>query len=303
MHNDTEKIIVCEDRSQIETTLRRMTGSIALSREIRRMCRMYGDELYDRVNGLSLGQALENFRLWHSENIEEIEHVPDSEPSPMLAIAEAITRKLGSYELRAATNDQRQYREVVERLLCKDLDDTVEVSTSDLMIPSMKNYYESVGRIGLNSAHNTLLLPDEMTQDESGEFLQFMIGSNGSTSWAVRCEESQDNSPNVFRLSGSEHFDEEMRISHFLLMMLYIQASLGGLKFRGLHPNTMELLRMLRNDWEPVVVHDGITIWQKDNTLIHNFGGTPFSGCATNSPEQFDALVTSHGFTASPHAT
>ena len=142
-----------------------------------------------------------------------------------------------------------------------------------------------------------------MTKDESREFLRFMVDNHGSTSWAVRCEESQDDSPNVFRLSGSEHFDEKMRISDFLLMMLYIQASLGGLKFHGLHPNTMKLLRTLRNDWEPAVVHDGITIWQKDNTLIHDFGGTPFCGCATNSPEQFEALVTSQGFSASPHAT
>ena len=95
-----------------------------------------------------------------------------------------------------------------------------------------------------------------MTKDESGEFLRFMVDNHGSASWAVRCEESQDDSPNVFRLSGSEHFDEKMRISDFLLMMLYIQASLGGLKFHGLHPNTMKLLRTLRNDWEPVVVHE-----------------------------------------------
>lgn len=212
-----------------------------------------------------------------------------------------------------------RYRRVVESVLSRPLTPTDGIHESrirdkmtqlDFPLPeALVDYYQVLGGLdSLNRGHNRLIpwaqlgtiwegLQSNLEPTPAGAACLIFLDENQRVlSWGLQRDDLPHPDPPVFQVTDlGDVYPEDLSVSEFLVMMIYLQAVWGGLEY-NLEPtefdedqeiDTDEVLQRVRQEWTEVVNHDGLCIWQKNGMLISELSGDNLLG-VTNNPAELD---------------
>lgn len=139
--------------------------------------------------------------------------------------------------------------------------------TAGIAIPSpLRLFYALAGRhAALMNGFNDFALPHEL-QAKNGRVL-FLSENQGGCCWGFEPGEAD---PLVcMNPAGTDEWHEEMRLSHFLVMVLYYQCAQGGYEYCGtVGLDDDALTRQLEAAWETVVHENGLFVAYQPDCLI-----------------------------------
>jgi len=191
---------------------------------------------------------------------------------------------------------RNKYRTIAERLLGRSLQESDGLPSSEIesqagksgfVLPlALTEYYSVAGNLRLNSAHNRLLAPNEIHVDSEETTMVFMDENQSVCAWGIQLNDLKNDDPIVYQgqPDDGEWHSEECSTSEWLEYCIYLQCCWGGLEFScdSLDPKTV--MPKIRENWEKVVDHNGLAIWENDGALISDMG-QPWCNGAANTEE------------------
>ena len=200
------------------------------------------------------------------------------------------------------------YRDLVESLFARKLTTQdavledeirrVEERLRSALPLALREYYLVLGRFDqLNTAHNRLLKPEEL--ELQGGMLRFMDENQCVCTWALRREDLGTEDPEVYQgnpIQDPDWYREELRLSEFLQLSIYLQAAWGGLGINGDHMDAPEVLGAIEAKWSKVVDNGELRIWRRDGMLISHLEEDTICICAARDERSFEYLERELGF-------
>ncbi len=199
------------------------------------------------------------------------------------------------------------YRETVEglfgrRLTAADRTPAGEIEAAErrlgVRLPAaLRDYYAELGGFRqLNEAHNRLLGPAEL--ELRGDVLRFMDENQVVCFWGVRRGDLGEPDPTVYQGNpdGPAWHSEELCLSEFLTLMIYLQAVWDGLPHVGDHMDAEDVLKVIEPTWEKVVDHQDLRIWRHGGKLISHLDGDSICIGSAATAEELSYLERTLGF-------
>ncbi len=199
------------------------------------------------------------------------------------------------------------YRETVEGLFGRRLTADNRIPAIDIeaaerrlgatLPAALSAYYAEVGGFTqLNEAHNRLLGPAEL--EFQGDMLRFLDENQVVCIWGVRRGDLGEPDPTVYQglPDEAEWNSEELPLSEFLALMIYLQAVWGGLPYGGDHMDAEEVLKVIEPSWEKVVDDKDLRIWRHGGKLISYLDGDSFCIGSAVTAAEFRYLKDTLGF-------
>lgn len=184
------------------------------------------------------------------------------------------------------------YRTIAERLLGRPLQDTDGLHSSDIKSQTDKtgftlplalaDYYSVAGNLELNSAHNRLLSPNELHVDFEETTMVFMEENQSVRTWGIPLDDLKNDDPIVYQgqPDDGEWHSSECSTSKWLEISLYLQCCWGGLQFSCDNMDPKSVMPKIRKNWQKVVDHNGLTIWENAGVLVSDMGQPWCNGAA-----------------------
>lgn len=145
------------------------------------------------------------------------------------------------------------------------------------------------------AAHNRFYGPAGLRYSE-GRIL-FCEENQGACVWGCRPEEGADAEVgNVLGEDTLEWHSEEVWLSQFLEILLYLQTAWGGFEHAGDLQDPEPVMPRIEASWERVVDHQDLTIYRRGDALISALDGQPFLTAAARTSEGFVRHLGELGF-------
>lgn len=185
---------------------------------------------------------------------------------------------------------RERYQSIAERLLARPLSGTdgyseevLHRSEAALLVSAgaerripqaLFDYYATVGRLSLNTAHNRLLTPDQWHRDEAGSVFVFMDENQSVCAWGIRAEDLAHEDPAVCQGDPDEADwqTEDCTVSEWMIISLYLQACWGGLRHACISMNPSAVMGEIHSHWSKVVDHNGLIIWEDAGLVVSEMG-------------------------------
>ncbi|MDB4759730.1 hypothetical protein OAG34_00805 [bacterium] len=189
-----------------------------------------------------------------------------------------------------------KYRTIAEQLLGRLLQENDGIPTGEIksqaaekgfVLPlALADYYSVAANLELNTAHNRLLPPNELNVDFEETTMVFMDENQSVCAWGIHLDDLKNDDPLVYQgqPSDSDWHSEECSTSEWLEICLYLQCCWGGLKFSCDTMGPKSVMPEIRENWQKVVDHNGLTIWKNDGVLVSDMG-QPWCNAAANTDE------------------
>lgn len=138
---------------------------------------------------------------------------------------------------------------------------TMAEQTLDCRLPAvLREYYTTFGRNEtLNATHNRLLPPHEIYYTRSGH-LVFYEENQAVAVWGIDKKDLHQDDPPVYGsydTAREDWFEDSGSTTRFLLSMIFVQAALGGLRYRAfVQKVTPEMRAIIEQNWQE---QNGIT--------------------------------------------
>lgn len=182
-----------------------------------------------------------------------------------------------------------------ERLLCE-----AEQRLGCSIPPPLRALYEACGREeSVMASHNRFLAPSAL--EESDGRLLFCEENQAVCVWGAVPGEDDPVAEvaNVLRDGALEWHSEELRLGRFLEILVYLQTAWGGFEHTGDLLDPSEAMAAIRESWEAVVCHQGLTIYERSGALITALEGQGFLTGAARTEEDWARLEAELGFESS----
>lgn|SRR5690606_14349200 len=166
-----------------------------------------------------------------------------------------------------------------------------------LLPPPLRALHLACGReASVMSAHNRFLSPDAL--DLADGRLIFCEENQTVCVWGCvpGGEDPEAEIANVLPDGALEWHSEQVPLSELLAIMVYLQTAWGGFPHAADLHAIERALPTIEAEWDPVVRHNGLTIYEKPGLLISSLEGSGFLTAAARTPDGIASLQRELGF-------
>lgn len=167
-----------------------------------------------------------------------------------------------------------------------------------LALPTpLRQFYLLCGREeGVTAAHNRFISPPALGL--SDRRLVFCEENQGVCMWGCLVGEEDPDAEfgNVLRGGALEWHSEEVALSRFLEIMIYLQTAWGGFEHVADLQEPDTAMPTIEAEWAEVVRHNGLTIYERPGLLITALEGEQFLTAAARTPQGLQYLERELGF-------
>lgn len=172
-----------------------------------------------------------------------------------------------------------------------------EVRLGVLLPEPLRSFYRACGREDcVMAAHNQFLaLPSLELVDGR---LIFCEENQVVCVWGSVVGEPDPKAEvgNVLPDGTLEWHSEEVVLSRFLEIMVYLQTAWGGYEHAGDLQEPEGALVVMARDWTRVVQHNGLTIYEQPGVLVCSLEGLPFITAGALTETDLERLERDFGF-------
>lgn len=182
----------------------------------------------------------------------------------------------------------KNIREIAENILGRALIAEDGISSGEIeqlenklgqrLPAALKEFYLAVGQLDMFMSSFQSFPEPYVVADK----IVFLEENQGVCYWGINQGEMGD--PTVYmctdiETTNTEWYSEELSLSSFLEIIMYYQCAQGGYEYgSAVYESNFDdreeyttFLRRLVKDWEKVVEHNGLVIYQKEGKLIWHF--------------------------------